>query len=400
MRTHPPGNAGEVFTAFLRLGLTAFGGPVAHLAYFREAFVARRKWLSEAEYADTVALCQFLPGPASSQVGMALGLQRAGWRGMLAAFAAFTLPSAILMLLFAGGAVFLGETLGSGWLTGLKAAAVAVVAQAVLAMAKTLAAEKIPAVLAAAAFALVLLVPGAFSQLLAILLGALAGLLLLRRSTPGEAGSTNASQRPALPVAVAVSALVVFAVLLLGLPVLAALTGNDALRLSEIFYRAGALVFGGGHVVLPLLEAQLVPTGLIDHDLFLAGYGAAQAVPGPLFTFSSYLGALSQDSLAPLVGAGLAVLAMFLPGALLVAGALPFWQRLRTWAPARRALIGVNAAVVGILGAALYDPVFTAGVTSAGTLALAVAAFVALHRLKLAPWLVVVGAAVLGQFFF
>ncbi len=370
------------------------------MAYFREAFVARRKWLSEDEYADTVALCQFLPGPASSQVGMALGLQRAGWRGMLAAFTAFTLPSAILMLLFAGSAVFLGQTLGSGWLTGLKAAAVAVVAQAVLAMAKNLAAEKIPAVLAAAAFALVLLVPGAFSQLLAILLGALAGLLLLRRSTPGEAGSRNASRRPVLPMAVAVSALVLFAVLLLGLPVLAALTGNDALVLSEIFYRAGALVFGGGHVVLPLLEAQLVPTGLIDHDLFLAGYGAAQAVPGPLFTFSSYLGALSQDSLAPLAGAGLAVLAMFLPGALLVAGALPFWQRLRTWAPARRALIGVNAAVVGILGAALYDPVFTAGVTSAGTLALAVAAFVGLHRLKLAPWLVVLGAAVLGQFFF
>ncbi|GAB3063585.1 chromate efflux transporter [Sediminivirga luteola] len=410
----PPGTAGEVFTVFLRLGLTSFGGPVAHLGYFREAFVVRRGWLSDRAYADLVALCQFLPGPASSQVGMAIGLQRAGIGGLLAAWAAFTLPSAILLLAFAYGVMSFGETAGSGWLQGLKAVAVAVVAQAVLGMARTLAPDARRATLAAAAVIAVLLIPHALTQIGVIVVTGLLGLLWLGRSGERAATPTDVSDPPgrmpagasvrsdAFPVRIgrraAATCLALFAALLAGLPLLASATGEATLRLADTFYRAGSLVFGGGHVVLPLLQAETVPTGMVADDAFLAGYGAAQAVPGPLFTFAAYLGAV--DTLGPggVLGAALALLAIFLPAALLVVGALPFWERLRHSPAAQHALSGVGAGVVGILAAALYDPVFTQGITSVAALAFAVAAFVVLTKWNAPPWAVVIGAALLGSF--
>lgn len=386
-----PGTPAEVFRAFLPLGLTSFGGPVAHLGYFREAFVVRRGWLGERAYADLVALCQFLPGPASSQVGMALGLIRGGWWGMLAAWVAFTLPSALLMALAALGVAAVGDAAGTGWLAGLKAAAAAVVAHAVLGMARSLASDGPRASVAVAAMALVLLVPGPAVQVAAIVLGGLAGLMWLRPALPGAPEPLAAPVRK--PVAVA--ALAVFAGLLLLLPLAASAGG--VLALTDAFYRAGALVFGGGHVVLPLLEAEMVGRlGLVDRESFLAGYGAAQAVPGPLFTFAAYLGAASSGAPSGLAGAGVALLAVFLPSALLVVGALPFWAALRGSAPAQRALAGANAAVVGLLGAALYDPVFTAGVTGPATMALAAAGFVALTAWKAPAWAVVLACGGLG----
>lgn len=381
----------EVFRVFLLLGLTSFGGPVAHLGYFREAFVVRRQWLTEAAYADLVALCQFLPGPASSQVGMAIGLRRAGYLGMAAAWVGFTLPSALLMLGFALGAQAIGVTKDEGWLLGLKAAAVAVVAHAVIGMARTLAVGPRRATIAVAALAVVLLLPSAASQVAAIVLGALAGLLWL------SADPVTDEEDEAVPVRrrTALTALTIWVGLLISLPVLAALVHDPTLGIVDSFYRVGSLVFGGGHVVLPLLEAETVGTGLVGHGDFLAGYGAAQAVPGPLFTFSAYLGALVPGQSAPL-GALVALLAIFLPSALLVVAGLPFWQRLRRSARARRALAGAGAAVVGLLAAALYDPVFTQGITGAGTMVVAAIAFVALTVWKAPAWAVVIGASVLG----
>ncbi|QBF46724.1 chromate efflux transporter [Janibacter limosus] len=381
----------EVFRVFLLLGLTSFGGPVAHLGYFRDAFVVRRQWLTEAAYADLVALCQFLPGPASSQVGMAIGLRRAGYLGMAAAWVGFTLPSALLMLGFALGARAIGVTGDEGWLLGLKAAAVAVVAHAVIGMARTLAAGPRRATIAVAALAVVLLLPSAASQVAAIVLGALAGLLWL------SADPVTDEEDEAVPVRrrTALTALTIWVGLLISLPVLAALVHDPTLGIVDSFYRVGSLVFGGGHVVLPLLEAETVGTGLVGHGDFLAGYGAAQAVPGPLFTFSAYLGALVPGQSAPL-GALVALLAIFLPSALLVVAGLPFWQRLRRSARARRALAGAGAAVVGLLAAALYDPVLTQGITGAGTMVVAAIAFVALTVWKAPAWAVVIGASVLG----
>ncbi len=386
-----PGTAGEVFGAFLRLGLTSFGGPVAHLGYFRETLVVRRRWLSEQAYADVVALCQFLPGPASSQVGMALGLQRAGYAGLLAAWAAFTLPSAILMAAFAYAVSALGDVSGAGWVLGLKAAAVAVVAQAVLGMATTLTPDRKRATVAAGATITALLAPGALAQLAVIAGAGVIGLIWLRQEARAIAEHANGEGTFAVLVtrSVALSCLAVFFLLLFALPVLG---GGWAVRLFEIFYRSGALVFGGGHVVLPLLESRLVPTGMVGHDEFLAGYGAVQAMPGPLFTFAAYLGAISNQ----ILGAVVAVVGIFLPAALLVVGALPFWQTLRHLPQARSALMGVNAGVVGLLAAALYDPVFTDGITSARALALAVGALVLLTRWPVPPWAVVVAAAALG----
>ncbi|MDN5718093.1 MAG: chromate efflux transporter, partial [Janibacter sp.] len=381
----------EVFRVFLLLGLTSFGGPVAHLGYFRDAFVVRRQWLTEAAYADLVALCQFLPGPASSQVGMAIGLRRAGYLGMAAAWVGFTLPSALLMLGFALGAQAVGVTGDEGWLLGLKAAAVAVVAHAVIGMARTLAVGPRRATIAVAALAVVLLLPSAASQVAAIVLGALAGLLWL------SADPVTDEEDEAVPVRrrTALTALTIWVGLLISLPVLAALVHDPTLGIVDSFYRVGSLVFGGGHVVLPLLEAETVGTGLVGHGDFLAGYGAAQAVPGPLFTFSAYLGALVPGQSAPL-GALVALLAIFLPSALLVVAGLPFWQRLRRSARARRALAGAGAAVVGLLAAALYDPVLTQGITGAGTMVVAAIAFVALTVWKAPAWAVVIGASVLG----
>lgn len=401
-----PGTVSEVFVAFLRLGLTSFGGPVAHLGYFREAFVVRRKWLGDQAYADVVALCQFLPGPASSQVGMAIGLQRAGVRGLLAAWAGFTLPSAVLMVAFAYGVTAFGDDAGAGWIGGLKAAAVAVVAQAVLGMTRTLTPDARRATIAAGAAIVTLLLPTvagfpvALGQVGVIALAGVAGLAWL-----GSLSDDGAAEPFAVRVGrgAAVTCLIVFGALLVALPLLAAATDGGVARLVDIFYRAGSLVFGGGHVVLPLLQAELVPSGLVGHDQFLAGYGAAQAVPGPLFTFAAYLGAITTTGPSGLAGAAIALVAIFLPSALLVVGGLPFWERLRGAPRARRALAGVNAGVVGLLAAALYDPVFTQGVLGSSSpvvaLALAIAAFVALTRWSAPPWAVVLVAGVLGWAF-
>lgn len=379
-----------MFRAFLVLGLTSFGGPVAHLGYFRDAFVRRRGWLNEQAYADMVALCQFLPGPASSQVGMAIGLRRAGYTGMAAAWAAFTLPSAVLMVTFAFGVQALGAHENAGWLLGLKAAAVAVVANAVLGMATTLAAGRRPATVAVAAMAVVLLLPSMVSQIAAILLGGVVGVFWLQE-TPHSDTDQEATGSPVGRRAAAGSA-AAFAILLLGLPALAAVTSSPALGLLDGFYRAGALVFGGGHVVLPLLQSEVVSGGLVSQESFLTGYGAAQAVPGPMFSFAAYLGALTGG----MAGAALALVAVFAPSALLVVGVLPLWERLRASPRARRAMAGAGAAVVGLLAAALYDPVFVAGVTSPLTMALAAAAFVALAVWRLPAWAVVLAASAFG----
>jgi chromate transporter len=389
-----PGTAGEVFRVFLRLGVTSFGGPVAHLGYFRDAFVVRRRWFSEKAYADVVALCQFLPGPASSQVGMAIGLQRAGFLGMLAAWCAFTLPSAILLVAFAFGVSALGEVGDTGWLQGLKAAAVAVVAQAVLGMARTLTPDAKRATIAVGAMIAVLLIPSSLAQVIVIAASAAAGLLWLV-APHDEPGETDAFA-VRVPRGVAVTCLVAFFALLGVLPLLAAVTGDGGLHLADVFYRAGALVFGGGHVVLPLLQTGTVTTGLVSHTDFLAGYGAAQAVPGPLFTFSAFLGTVTRSAPSGLAGAAIALVSIFLPAALLIVGALPFWDALRTAPRVRRALMGVNAGVVGILAAALYNPVFTAGITSTRALAVAVCAFLALAVWKAPPWAVVIAAGAVG----
>ena len=384
------GSAAEVFAAFLKLGCTSFGGPVAHLGFFREEFVARRKWLSDAKYADLVALCQFLPGPASSQVGMALGLRRAGMLGLVAAWVAFTAPSAIALVCFALGVSKLGSVADAGWLIGMKAAAVAVVAHALIGMATSLVADKWRALIAVVAMVLVLLVPSPLIQVAAILVGAAAGYTLLREAAPAN----EPTSAPPLPKSTGITSLGIFVGLLLALPTIA--RGSDVgLMLIDGFYRAGALVFGGGHVVLPLLEQVVVPTGLVSADFFLAGYGAAQAVPGPLFTFASFLGA-SATGIHWALGAVLATVAIFLPAALLVVGAMPFWDALRAHPASRSVLAGANAAVVGILAAALYTPVFTAGIAGPATMALAAAAFVALRSWKVPAWAVVIAAAAVG----
>lgn len=383
------GTPGEVFGAFLRLGLTSFGGPVAHLGYFREALILRRGWLSEAQYAEIVALCQFLPGPASSQVGLALGLFRAGPLGALAAWTAFTLPSALALILFAAGLDLLGGAEGAGWLLGLKAAAVAVVAQACLGMGRALAPDAPRQTLAALAAVAALLIPGAAGQLGAIGLGALAGVALMRAGAAAGPGEAEGLRVP-LSRGAGAACLALFALLLAGLPLLAG--QGPLLDYAEGFYRAGALVFGGGHVVLPLLESSAVGGGWVSAEAFVAGYGAAQAAPGPLFTFAAYLG----QTAGGLAGAAVSVLAIFLPGALLVLGALPFWDALRGRPKVRAALAGVNAAVVGVLLAALYDPVFLQGAGEPVGFAIAALAFLALASWKRSPVQVVAGAAVLG----
>lgn len=386
-----PGRVGEVFLAFLRLGVTSFGGPIAHLGYFRDDLVVRRKWMDDRAYADLVALCQFLPGPASSQVGFAMGLQRAGVRGALAAFAAFTLPSAVLLVAFAGGAAALGGVVGDGILSGLKIVAVAIVAHAVWGMARSLTPDAPRAGIAVVALALALLLPAAPGQLAALAIGVVAGVVLLR-------GTDEADAVPAPSFGVRKSAAVACLALFVGglvvLPLLAALTGSSSVSLVDAFYRAGALVFGGGHVVLPLLQAGVVQTGWVSPESFLTGYAAAQAVPGPLFTFAAYLGSVSGAGPGGILGAALALGAIFLPGFLVLVGALPFWDGVRTRPRVRAAMRGANAAVVGILGAALYTPVFTTAITGPGPLVLAAVGFVLLTAFRTPAWAVVlVGAA-------
>ncbi|MFC4452930.1 chromate efflux transporter [Deinococcus sonorensis] len=379
----------EVLLIFLRLGLTSFGGPVAHLGYFRTEFVTRRGWLSEHSYADLVALCQFLPGPASSQVGMALGLSRAGLPGALAAWVGFTLPSAALLVLFAW--LVRGSSLDhAGWLHGLKLVAVAVVAQAVLGMARTLTPDRARGALALGAATLVLVLPFSWAQVLAIVLTGLIGWRWLDAGSPPGDDLLPVK----LPRRTGAALLGMFAALLAGLPLLRAAFGGPVLAVADGFYRAGALVFGGGHVVLPLLETAV--SGWVSHERFLAGYGATQAVPGPLFSFSAYLGAVARTGLPPLAGAALALVSVFLPSFLLVAGALPFWNRLRTRPAVRRALRGVNAGVVGLLLAALYTPVFTSAVTGTLDFAVVLGLYAALEYGRLPPWLVVLLSALTG----
>lgn len=377
-------SVGQVFLAFLKFGLTSFGGPVAHLGYFRDEFVTRRRCLQEDSYADLVALCQFLPGPASSQVGIGIGLSQAGLRGGLAAWIGFTLPSALALILFAYGATALqASVVEVGWLHGLKVVAVAVVAQAIWGMAQTLCPDRPRGTVAILAAMLTLAWPGVPGQLAAIGGGALLGLFWLRYEQPRD----HEPHLFTLNRKSAMVSLVTFVALLLLLPLL--VHQSQVLALVDSFYRSGALVFGGGHVVLPLLQAEVVGPGWISKDLFLAGYGAAQAVPGPLFTFSAYLGAASQVPPNGWVGGLLCLLAIFLPSFLLVVGILPFWEGLRKNRRVRAALVGVNAAVVGLLLSAFYDPVWTSGILSAGDFVLALAAFGLLTLWKLPPWLVV-----------
>ena len=375
----------EVFLVALRLGMTSFGGPVAHLGYFREAFVTRRKWLDDRAYSDLVAFCQFLPGPASSQVGMGIGLARGGVAGAIAAWLGFTLPSALALMAFGFGVSTFLADLDQGWLHGLKVVAVAVVAQAVWGMARNLAPDASRFTLAVLAAGAVLAAPTPLVQMGIILAGGLAGLVLLRT----EVNPRHVSLGIKVSKGTAVAALVMFFALLIGLPLFASAYPSQTLALVDSFFRSGALVFGGGHVVLPLLQSEVVPPGWVSNDAFLAGYGAAQAVPGPLFTFAAYLGTVMMPEPNGWLGAAIALLAIFAPSLLLVVGALPFWDALRRLPLVQKALLGVNAAVVGLLLAALYNPVWISAILTPGDFALALAAFTLLVFWKLPPWLVV-----------
>lgn len=381
-----------VFLIFLRLGLTSFGGPIAHLGYFRDEFVTRRQWLTERNYADLVALCQFLPGPASSQVGIALGLSRAGYVGALAAWVGFTLPSAIALILFALGMGSYGDAVPSGVLHGLKVVAVAVVAQAVWGMARHLCSDVPRVTIMVAATCFVLLVPSAWGQLCSIVVAAVIGILLFK--------SQQGAAHDPLPIntrrIVGSFWLMLFFVLLMGLPLLTSVFPNQMLSMVDAFYRAGSLVFGGGHVVLPLLQADAVPSGWVSKDTFLAGYAAAQAVPGPLFTFAAFLGASMNQEPAGWLGGMICLLAIFAPSFLLVVGVLPFWEVLRRNTRTQAALSGINAAVVGLLLAALYQPVWTSAIYAPQDFGLTLVTLAALMFWKLPPWLVVVGSGSLG----
>jgi len=383
-----------IFLTFLKLGCIAFGGPVAHLGYFQESLIRRRRWLSEAEYADLVAFCQFLPGPASSQVGFALGLKRGGVPGAFAAWLGFTLPSAVIMIAFAYGLSVFGNLDEAGWVLGLKLAAVAVVAQAIWNMAAKLCPDSSRALIALFAATFLLLLPVAAAQVWVIFSGGLAGWLLFRNR------ENKPPPSPPSPAGGRFWLLWVFVGFLLGLPLLRLFFPDGTVAMIEGFYRAGSLVFGGGHVVLPLLNSFTVGQGWIDRDTFLAGYGAAQAIPGPLFTFTAFLGSSLEVGPGGVWGGLVALTAVYVPSWLLVIGALPSWDRLRTVDSVQAALRGTNAAVVGLLLAAFYQPVWTTAVTSAPRLALAVFAFALLRFGKCPPWLIVVGSALGGGLMF
>ncbi|RYF32659.1 MAG: chromate efflux transporter [Comamonadaceae bacterium] len=392
---HDPGSpwsAWQVLVAFLKLGVTSFGGPVAHLGYFRTEFVERRRWLDDRAYSELVALCQFLPGPASSQVGMAIGLGRAGWWGALAAWAGFTLPSALALMLFAYGVAEYRGLAESGWVHGLKVVAVAVVAQAVWGMGRTLCPDRARAGVAVLAAALALALPPPLGQLAAIGMAALIGRFGLR--LPRQPVGAPLGHRIARRTGAA--ALACLAVLLAGLPAAALLTGSSTMSLLDGVFRSGALVFGGGHVVLPLLQAAVVPGGAVSSADFVAGYGAAQAVPGPLFTFAAYLGTVATGPLNGWVGGLAFLVAIFLPAFLLLVGALPFWDGWRRRPSVQATMAGANAGVVGILAAALYDPVWTSAIRAWPDAALALAAFALLVVARVSPVWVVLLAAVCG----
>ena len=380
-----------LFLIFLRLGLTSFGGPIAHLSYFHNEFVTKRRFLSERSYADLVALCQFLPGPASSQVGIAIGLLRHGYLGAVASWAGFTLPSAIALIFFALGISHFGTLIPPAALHGLKVVAVAVVAQAVWGMARNLCTDAARISIMAVAACIALLLPNTFGQLTVIAAAGLVGMLAFKPDTahPHEPLPLRISRRAGGRL------LLLFACLLIGLPILAASFPHGAIADISSFFRVGSLVFGGGHVVLPLLQSEVVPSGLVDNDTFLAGYGAAQAIPGPLFTFAAFLGASMNTPPSGWPGGLICLLAIFAPSFLLVAGAIPFWDSLRKDARMQSALVGVNASVVGLLLAALYQPVWTSAIHQPVDFAMALLALVALMFWKFPPWLVVLlfGAA-------
>jgi chromate transporter len=382
----------SVFSVFLKLGLTSFGGPIAHLGYFREEFVVRRKWLDDRIYADLVALCQFTPGPASSKVGIGIGLAKAGLPGAVAAWLAFTLPSALALLLFAYGVETFAADLGAGWLHGLKVVAVAVVAQAVWGMARNLTPDATRFTLAIVAAIITFIWSTSWGQVAAIVFGGIVGLAFFR----AKQDEPHVAMGISLSKGAGVASLVLFFALLMGLPFLKLAYPSQALSLFDSFFRAGSLVFGGGHVVLPLLQSEVVPPGWVSNDAFLAGYGAAQAVPGPLFTFAAYLGAIAGPEPNGWQGALLCLIAIFLPAFLLVIGVLPFWDDLRRRQAIRSVLTGVNAAVVGLLLAALYDPVWTSGILRPADFGLGLAAFALLVFWKTPPWLVVVLSAMAG----
>jgi chromate transporter len=386
------GSALEVLRIFFKLGVSSFGGPIAHIGYFREEFVVRRRWLDEQAYVDLVALCQFLPGPASSQAVFSIGLIRAGYAGALAAWTGFTLPSAIVLVLFAYGAGALSGPAGTGLLHGLKLVAVAIVAQAVWGMARTLCPDRQRASIAAVSALIILSSTSSVAQIGAIILGGLSGLWLCRGAPPAAVGHilVPVSRRAGL------TALAAFFVLLVGLPIAQNLSNASGLALFDAFYRSGALVFGGGHVVLPLLREAFVAPGWVSDDAFLAGYGAAQAVPGPLFTFAAYLGAVVGPSPHGVAGAALGLFGIFLPGGLVLVGALPFWDSFRRREDAQAVMRGVNAAVVGLLGAALYNPLWTTSVKTSGDFGLALIGFVLLTVWRAPPLVVVIVSALGG----
>ena len=394
-RARSAGSVLEVLWVATKLGLTSFGGPIAHIGYFHDEYVRRRKWLDEHTYSDLVALCQFAPGPTSSKVGFSLGLMRAGYLGGLAAWAGFTMPSALALLLFAYGASALSGPVGTGVLHGLKLVAVAIVAQAVWGMARNLCPDRERASIAGAAAVIVLLSTSAFSQLAAILFGAVTGAWLCRPT-----GLVHAEHAPIkVSRRVGVAALAAFFSLLFGLPFLRGLTDSRAIAMMEAFYRSGALVFGGGHVVLPLLREAVVAPGWVGDDVFLTGYGAAQAVPGPLFTFAAYLGAVMEPAPNGVAGAALGLVSIFLPGLLLHLGTLPFWESFRRRAGTQAVMRGINAAVVGLLGAALYSPIWTSSVQGPEDFAVALVGFILLVGWKAPPVLVVAVSALAGAAF-
>lgn len=388
----------EVLAIFLKLGLTSFGGPIAHIGYFRREFVERRKWLNDETFTDLVGLCQFLPGPASSQVGFSIGLLRAGWAGGIAAWCGFTLPSAALLIAFAVIAPDLSGSAGTGLVHGLKLVAVAVVAQAVWDMARRLCPDRRRAAIALASIVALALLTNAYAQLIVIVMGGVLGVVLCKTTAsanmPGRQPHTDAF---AVSRTASMIALVFFVALLFGLPALASLDSSHAIRVFHAFYRSGALVFGGGHVVLPLLQNETVATGWVSPNTFLAGYGAAQAVPGPLFTFAAFLGWIVNGVSNHALGALLAVTGIFLPGMLLVIAALPYWQAMRAHPSMGAALSGVNAAVVGLLASALYSPVWTSAVRSSFDFAIAALGFVLLTRWKVPPLAVVILSALAGM---
>ena len=382
---NPAGSAQEVFLAFLKLGLTSFGGPIAHLGYFRNELVERRKWVDESEYAQLLVLCQFVPGPASSQLGFALGLLRGGWAGAIAAFVAFTFPSALLLFAFAGLLPQISGTVGDAAIHGLKLVALAVVAHGVLGMTRQLCPDSPRATIATLGAVIILIAGHAWVQLLVVALGGVAGLAFCRNVQPTPGGNIHLRYGPGLGWVL----VLIFALLLVGLP-FAVQEGGNLLAVFEAFYRAGALVFGGGHVVLPLLEETVVNPGWVSQDEFLAGYGAAQAVPGPMFTLAAYLGARLPGSDGGLIGASVSLAGIFLPGFLLLAGVLPLWRTIMSRPIAGRIISGVNAAVVGLLGAALYDPVWTSAVRGTTDVAIALVGFTLLAAWRISAILVVI----------